>query len=173
MRLYRPVGREELALLYQSGMRAFPPRLPDQPIFYPVTNEEYARQIARDWNTKSGTFAGFVTQFDVEDAYIARFDKQVFGAREHEELWIPAEELFEMNARIEGRIVVLAAFYGEGYVAAALTEADVAERPVDVFVESFYLEATGAALFPRLRTAWQERGREAVPLGVTPPGSRA
>jgi hypothetical protein len=52
---YRPVGLEELRLIYEADMRAFPPRLPEQPIFYPVTNEEYARQIARYWNTKSGT----------------------------------------------------------------------------------------------------------------------
>lgn len=39
--LYRPVGIEELALVFDSGMRAFPPRLPEQPIFYPVTNFGY------------------------------------------------------------------------------------------------------------------------------------
>jgi hypothetical protein len=60
--LYRPVGLEELLLLYEAEMRAFPQRLPEQPIFYPVTNEAYARQIAETWNTKSGTLAGFVTR---------------------------------------------------------------------------------------------------------------
>jgi hypothetical protein len=50
--LYRPVGRRELDLIRDSGMRAFPPRLPEQPIFYPVLTLEYARRIARDWNTK-------------------------------------------------------------------------------------------------------------------------
>jgi hypothetical protein len=39
--LYRPVGPKELALIAESGFREFPPRLPEQPIFYPVTNEEY------------------------------------------------------------------------------------------------------------------------------------
>jgi hypothetical protein len=48
--LWRPVGPEELALVRQSGMREFPPRLIDQPIFYPVTTEDYAVKIARDWN---------------------------------------------------------------------------------------------------------------------------
>ena len=38
----------ELALIEASDSRAFPPRLPEQPIFYPVTNEAYAAQIARD-----------------------------------------------------------------------------------------------------------------------------
>ena len=48
--LYRPVGPQELALIEASGWREFPPRLPEQPIFYPVLNEEDAIQIARDWN---------------------------------------------------------------------------------------------------------------------------
>jgi len=46
--LYRPVGPKELALIEESGWREFPLRLPEQPIFYPVLNEEYATQIARD-----------------------------------------------------------------------------------------------------------------------------
>ena len=48
--LFRPVGPQELALIAKSDYREFPPRLPHQPIFYPVLNEEYATQIARDWN---------------------------------------------------------------------------------------------------------------------------
>jgi len=50
--LYRPVGPKELAPIEASGWKEFPPRLPGQPIFYPVTNEEYATQIARDWNVR-------------------------------------------------------------------------------------------------------------------------
>ena len=46
--LYRPVGPLELELIETEGWRAFPPRLPDQPIFYPVTNLEYATQIVRE-----------------------------------------------------------------------------------------------------------------------------
>jgi len=41
--LFRPTGETELALIRDSGWRAFPPRLPEQPIFYPVLDEEYAR----------------------------------------------------------------------------------------------------------------------------------
>jgi ADP-ribosylglycohydrolase len=37
--LYRPVGPKELGLIRASGWRAFPPRLPEQPIFYPVLEE--------------------------------------------------------------------------------------------------------------------------------------
>lgn len=65
MTLYRPVGPEELDLIAASGFRQFPPRLPEQPIFYPVLNEEYAAQIARDWNVKASG-AGFVTRFEVD-----------------------------------------------------------------------------------------------------------
>src|SRR6476659_1141055 len=90
--LYRPVGAEELKLIEASGWKAFPPRLPDQPIFYPVTNEGYAAQIARDWNTKVGSKNGFVTKFDVDAAYVSKFERRIVGGREHEELWVPAEE---------------------------------------------------------------------------------
>ena len=115
MLLYRPVGLEELRLIYEADMRAFPRRLPEQPIFYPVTNEEYAKQIARGWNTKSGTLAGFVTRFSVDDAYVSRFERRVVGRREHEELWVPAEDLSDFNAHIGGHIEVVAAYFGEGF----------------------------------------------------------
>jgi hypothetical protein len=115
MLLYRPVGLEELRLVYEADMRTFPPRLPEQPIFYPVTNEEYARQIAHDWNTKSGSKAGFVTRFAVDDAYVSKFERHVVGGREHEELWVPAHELDEFNRHIGGRVEVVAAYFGEGF----------------------------------------------------------
>lgn len=116
MLLFRPTGLKELQLVYESGMRAWPPRLPEQPIFYPVLNFDYAAQIARDWNAKSPPFAGYVTEFPVEDAYISQFERQVVGARQHEELWIPAEQLAEMNRHIEGRIRVKGSFFGENFV---------------------------------------------------------
>jgi hypothetical protein len=115
LRLFRPVGLEELRLIYKADMRAFPPRLPDQPIFYPVTNEAYAKQIATDWNTRSGTRGGFVTRFEVNDEYVNRFERRVVGAREHEELWVPADELAEFNEQISTAIDVVAASFGEGY----------------------------------------------------------
>ena len=31
--MYRPVGKNELKLIEDSGFTAYPPRLPDQPIF--------------------------------------------------------------------------------------------------------------------------------------------
>jgi hypothetical protein len=115
MVLYRPVGLEELLLVFASGMKAFPPRLPEQPIFYPVMNERYAAQIAREWNTKSSAFAGYVTCFSVKDAYAASLPVRTVGAREHRELWVPAEKLEELNAHIEGHVEVIDAFFGDGF----------------------------------------------------------
>ena len=46
--LFRPVGPEEPKLIEAAEFRAFPPRLPEQPIFYPVLGEEYAVKIARE-----------------------------------------------------------------------------------------------------------------------------
>jgi hypothetical protein len=103
--LFRPVGPKELDLIAVSGWTRFPPRLPDQPIFYPVTNEEYAIQIARDWNVKASG-SGFVTRFAVDAAYVTRFPRKIVGSSMHEEIWVPAEELDEFNSRIVGPIEV-------------------------------------------------------------------
>jgi len=107
--LYRPVGERELELIRDSGWRAFPPRLPEQPIFYPVLDAEYAAQIARDWNTRdSGT--GYVLCFQVDSEYLSRFQVQTVGSRIHREYWIPAEELEEFNRHIVGRIRIISEF---------------------------------------------------------------
>jgi hypothetical protein len=110
--LYRPVGQKELDLIHESGDRAFPPRLPHQPIFYPVLNEEYATQIARDWNTKdeASGYAGFVTRFHVRADFLQRHPVQTVGGSQHQEYWIPAEELPEFNRNIVGPIEVIAEF---------------------------------------------------------------
>jgi hypothetical protein len=107
--LYRPVGPEELKLIEQSDWSEFPPRLPEQPIFYPVMNEEYAIQIARDWNVPASG-AGFVTKFAVKTAYISKFQIQNVGGEIHNELWIPAEELEEFNSNIIGKIEITKEF---------------------------------------------------------------
>jgi hypothetical protein len=107
--LYRPVGHAELALIEASGFRAFPPRLPEQPIFYPVTNEDYAIQIARDWNTKDG-MVGHVTRFEVAAEHLARYERKIVGGRVHEEYWIPADELDAFNAAIVREIEVIHTF---------------------------------------------------------------
>ncbi len=113
--LFRPVGQQELDLIAASGFRAFPPRLPVQPIFYPVVNEEYASQIARDWNTKDAAsgHVGYVTRFRVRSDFLAAYRVETVGARMHQEYWIPAEEMDAFNAAIVGRIEVIAEFRGE------------------------------------------------------------
>ncbi|HET9284873.1 MAG TPA: hypothetical protein VFR24_23225 [Candidatus Angelobacter sp.] len=113
--LYRPVGQAELDLIAASGYKFFPPRLPEQPIFYPVPTREYAEQIARDWNTqdeRSG-HVGYVTEFDVDAEYLARFEIKKVGSKEHLEYWIPADELEEFNRHIHGLIRVINKFYGK------------------------------------------------------------
>jgi hypothetical protein len=113
--LYRPVGRKALALIGDSGYHAFPPRLPEQPIFYPVLQEAYAVQIARDWNTKdpASDYAGFVTRFAVRADFLAAYEVQTVGAVSHQEYWIPAADLPAFNAAIVGPIEVTAEFRGE------------------------------------------------------------
>jgi hypothetical protein len=107
--LFRPIGPKERALLEASGFRRWPPRLPEQPIFYPVTNEEYAIQIAREWNVPE-TGAGFVTRFFVRKAYMDRYPVQKVGGEVHTEWWIPAEDLETMNDNIVGTIEVIHEF---------------------------------------------------------------
>lgn len=110
--LWRPVGLEELDLIRQAGMKAFPPRLPDQPIFYPVTTQDYAVKIARDWNVpRSGV--GYVTRFSVRRDFLDRYPIQEAGGRAHSEYWIPAEELDAFNAAIVGEIEVILEFRGQ------------------------------------------------------------
>ncbi|HEX8319666.1 hypothetical protein [Longimicrobium sp.] len=113
--LYRPVGVAELELIERSGWRAFPPRLAHQPFFYPVANEAYAVQIARDWNTKDAAsgYAGFVTRFHVRSEFLARYPLQTAGAAVHQEYWIPAEDMDALNAAIVGTIDIVAEFRGE------------------------------------------------------------
>jgi hypothetical protein len=120
MILYRPVGVGELRLIAKSAFREFPPRLPDQPIFYPVLTQAYAQRIARDWNTvdaQSG-YAGFVTKFEIDAATAQRYPVQLAGGRSYEELWVPADELADFNAHIVGTITVVEAFTGERFVGA-------------------------------------------------------
>ena len=107
--LYRPIGPTELELIEKSGFHAFPPRLPDQPIFYPVLDGGYAAQIARCWNAPAYG-AGFVTRFEVNDDFLARYDVRTVGSRQHREYWIPAEDLDELNRNIVGEIEVIESY---------------------------------------------------------------
>jgi hypothetical protein len=117
-KLWRPVGVKELELIEQSRWKKYPPRLPWQPIFYPVLNFEYAAQIAREWNTldPNSGYAGFVTAFEIPTEYFQKFEAQNVGGHMHNELWVPAEELEEFNGMILANIKIEAVFYGKDYM---------------------------------------------------------
>ncbi|MDM8083311.1 hypothetical protein QUV83_00840 [Cellulomonas cellasea] len=107
--LWRPTGPDELELVRATGFRRWPPRLPDQPIFYPVLNEDYAIRIARDWNV-AASGVGYVTRFDVRRSFLDRYDVQQAGGETILEYWIPAEELEQFNDNIVGVIDVVHTF---------------------------------------------------------------
>ncbi len=107
--LFRPVGPEELKLIERTDFRAFPPRLPEQPIFYPVLTEEYAARIASDWNVKASG-SGYVTRFKIRRAFLSRYQIQNAGGEHLKEYWIPAADLDEFNRNIVGAIEVIREF---------------------------------------------------------------
>ena len=115
MILYRPIGTADLVLIEKSGYKCFPPRLPEQPIFYPVLNKEYAEEIAKNWNVKNNSdHKGYVTRFEVETEYCSQFEIHTVGRSHHQELWIPAEELENFNQHIIGIIEVIEEFSDNG-----------------------------------------------------------
>lgn len=115
--LYRPVGQKELDLVKESGFKKFPPRLEWQPIFYPVLNQQYAEQIAKQWNTEDefSGYAGYVLAFDLPEEFVQKYPVQNVGGEIHNELWIPADELEEFNNNILGLIRVVDAFFGQKF----------------------------------------------------------
>ncbi len=115
MILWRPVGLREMALVFEAGMRGFPPRLPEQPIFYPVLVEAYADQIAGTWNIAEEPYAGYVLEIEISDDYIARYTPHTVGGPMHRELWVPSEDLAELNRQMTRPLSVRRAFFGPKY----------------------------------------------------------
>jgi hypothetical protein len=107
--LWRPVGPQEMDLIRESGMRAFPPRLPEQPIFYPILSEAYAMKIARDWNVPASG-KGYVTRFRIARSFLDRYAVQEVGGSAHLEYWIPSKDLPAFNDALVGKIEVVAEF---------------------------------------------------------------
>ncbi len=107
--LWRPVGPKEMALIVKADLRRFPARLLDQPIFYPVTTEDYAVLIARDWNVPASG-EGIVTRFEVKADFLAAFEVREVGGRACQEYWIPADQLQDFNDAIVGAIEVVRRF---------------------------------------------------------------
>lgn len=119
--LYRPIGLKELQLIIDSDYKKFPPRLSWQPIFYPVLNQAYAEQIALEWNTNDefSGYCGVVTAFSLSNDYLEKYPVQNVGAKIHEELWIPAEELEAFNSQIIDSIAIIKVFAGKQFNALA------------------------------------------------------
>jgi hypothetical protein len=116
--LYRPTGIKELELIAASEWKKFPPRLAWQPIFYPVLNQQYAEQIALEWNTKDefSGYCGIVLEFGLNEEHYLKYAVQNVGGIIHNELWVPAEELELFNRNIVGDIHILKVFFGEHFV---------------------------------------------------------
>lgn len=135
-KLYRPVGIKELNLILNTGCRRYPDRLPTQPIFYPVLNQAYASEIAEKWNTKDSNsgYAGYITQFYVNEEYISKYKPHHVGASKHKELWIPAELMSEFNEQIISNILINNAFYGKEYIGKIDGERNINEKN---YIEQF------------------------------------
>jgi hypothetical protein len=116
--LYRPTGIREFELIMETGFKKFPPRLNWQPIFYPVLNQEYAEQIASEWNTKDqfSGYCGFVTKFEITEECFLKYEVQNVGGSIHNELWVPADELDNFNESIVNEIQIVKVFFGEQFV---------------------------------------------------------
>ena len=104
--MFRPIRPEELQLVIDSGYKAWPPRLPEQPIFCPVTNEEYEKEITARWNVQDCGI-GYVTRFYVRTSFMDNYKIEQVGAAHHTEWWIPVEHLDELNQNIVGPIEVI------------------------------------------------------------------
>ena len=116
-KLFRPVGRKELELIIASDSTAYPPRLDWQPIFYPVLNYNYAQEIAVKWNLDDefSSYCGFVTEFEIQETSVQKYNVENVGNASHNELWIPADDLEQFNQHIVGPIQVSGRFYGKHY----------------------------------------------------------
>ena len=132
--LFRPVGEKELVLIAESGFKKFPPRLEWQPIFYPVLNEDYAAEIASEWNTKDefGNYLGFVTKFSISEEEFLRYEVQTVGGERHKELWVPAHMLDRFNTAIIDDIKVTKVFIGSKF---ENTTNDTIEQVIDELKE--------------------------------------
>jgi hypothetical protein len=77
--------------------------------------EEYAAQIARDWNTKDerSGFVGFVLRFQIRSEFLHAYEVHVVGSSHHREYWIPAADLPGPNANLVGEIEVVTEFHAE------------------------------------------------------------
>jgi len=129
-KLYRPVNKVELDLIQATDWKKFPPRLPDQPIFYPVTNQEYTSQITRELNLPFYK-NGFVTEFELDNKYLSKFKIEKVGLDHHTELWVPADQLEEFNGEIINSIQVIEGYHQNPKIFYVFVEA-IIERTKEI-----------------------------------------
>lgn len=110
--MYRPTGPEEYELVANSGFTKWPPRLEGQPIFYPVTNEKYAREITEQWNIRDSG-VGYVFKFLVKQSFVEKYNVEKVGGQNHTEWWIPSEKMDELNNSIVGKIEMIGRYPAE------------------------------------------------------------
>ena len=111
--LFRSTGPAEYRQLEENGFTRWPPRLPDQPIFYPVLHESYAEEVARRWNVPEDSVA-YVTRFRVKKSFMDQYEFHKVGGELHIEYWIPAEDLEALNENIVGKIEVIGEYRTTG-----------------------------------------------------------
>lgn len=106
MTLFRAVGNEELKLIETADWRKFPPRLADQPVFYPTTDNAVAARNARDWSLPNDQSA--VVRFEAEGGpWTNMFLNKPGDHRHDEKSWMLAEIL---NPRLRSRLLVTERF---------------------------------------------------------------
>lgn len=110
--MYRPTGPEEYELVASSGFEKWPPRLEGQPIFYPVTNEKYAREITEQWNIRDSG-VGYLFKFLVQKSFVEKYNVEKVGGQNHTEWWIPSEKMDELNSAIVGKIEMIGRYPAE------------------------------------------------------------
>lgn len=103
---YRPLGPDELRLVEASGWKKWPPRLPGQSHFYPVTTQQYAREITERWNVREYG-VGYVAKFEVRKSFMDTYEIHRVGGSSHMEWWIPAGDLEDLNVHIVGSIEIV------------------------------------------------------------------
>jgi hypothetical protein len=110
--LYRLISSGEMELIRSVNYGAFPPRLFWKQTFHPVSNEEYATQMARTWNLCDGKPV-YLIRFQVRTDFLQPYEAQIDGEG-HKEYRIPSdglEELDELERNMVGNIEVLSEFH--------------------------------------------------------------
>ncbi len=86
-------------MIEKSGYEKYPPRLPEQPIFYPVLNEKYAAEIAGQWNVKyNEDHRGYVTMFEIDDEYAGKFEAVIIRS-----CGFPRKNLMNLTGILSGK----------------------------------------------------------------------